>query len=202
MIISDKERQAPIKIEEAEPSHLARYKFAEQYVQQGNKVLDAPCGSGYGTKLLSLKGAKTYGVDIHEGAIEHAKEFFLNDSDCFYVGNIEDMKSLFPNKEFFDVVVSFEGIEHLNNPDYFLNEVRRLLKPQGILIISTPRKPHGSPFHTVEYDLNEFRNILFSKFIINKMYGQVYDKFYDLSKNNINPNDYKRFNFVAICSLK
>lgn len=202
MIISDKERQAPIKIEETEPTHLARYKFAEQYIKQGDKVLDAPCGSGYGTKLISLKGAKTYGVDIHEGAIKHAKEFFLNDSDYFYVGNIEDMKTLFPSNEFFDVIISFEGIEHLKNPNLFLSEVKRLLKPRGILIISTPRKPHGSLFHIMEYSLDEFQNMLLSKFIIKEIYGQVYDKFYNLSENDIDPNAYEKFNFVAICSPK
>jgi 2-polyprenyl-3-methyl-5-hydroxy-6-metoxy-1,4-benzoquinol methylase len=200
MIFSNRERQAPTKIEHTEPSHLARYKFAEQFVKKDNVVLDVPCGSGYGTKLLSSKGAMIYGIDINKDAIEHANEFFKNDLDNFCIGDAEDLRKIFPDDKFFDVIISLEGIEHFNNPNHFLSEVERLLKTKGKFIISTPRKPHGSPFHITEYNLDEFRNVLLSKFKIEKIYGQVFDKFHNLSKDNIDPSAYEKFNFVAICS--
>lgn len=59
MIQSDAERQAPITLEDAEPSHLARYQFAQSYLTPTDIVLDAPCGSGYGTCLLSKSTAHT-----------------------------------------------------------------------------------------------------------------------------------------------
>jgi 2-polyprenyl-3-methyl-5-hydroxy-6-metoxy-1,4-benzoquinol methylase len=109
------------------------------------------------------------------------------------------MKDLFPDNTF-DKVVSFEGIEHLHNPNYFLDEVKRTLKPQGLFIISTPRKPHGSPFHIKEYDLDEFKELLQDKFKILEIYGQLFTDFHNLATSNINPNVYRRFNFIAICS--
>jgi len=202
MIVSDKERQAPLKIEEAEPTHLARYKFAGEYISKRMKVLDAPCGSGYGTKFLALKGAEVYGVDINEGAIGHAKEFFSDELGHFYVGDIENMRNIFNEDKFFDAVVSFEGIEHLKNPDSFLSEAERLLKPDGIFMISTPRKPHGSPFHIKEYSLDEFKDLLSGRFAIKEIYGQIYTEFHDLFKEKIDPNAYQKFNFIAVCSPK
>jgi 2-polyprenyl-3-methyl-5-hydroxy-6-metoxy-1,4-benzoquinol methylase len=185
MITSDEERQAPAKVEETEPSHLIRYKFALDYISPNEKVLDAPCGSGYGTKLLTQNGAEVYGVDIH-----------------IYVGDIENLKEIFPDEKYFDVIVSFEGIEHLRHPKLFLNEVKRLLKSGGKFIISTPRKPHGSPYHITEYSLEEFENLLSQKFIIKQMFGQIYTDIFDLSKRKENHFAYKRFNFIAYCLQK
>lgn len=202
MIISDKERQAPTSVEEAEPSHLARYQFALKCISSDDKVLDAPCGSGYGSKLLASKNAQIYGVDIHKGAIEHAKEFFSDDLVSFYVGDIENLKNLFLQNDYFDVVVSFEGIEHIKHPELFLDETIRLLKPNGKFIVSTPRKPHGSPYHITEYSLEEFKNLLSSRFIIKQMFGQIYTDIFDLSERNEDPFAYNGFNFIAYCLPK
>src|SRR4030042_3828224 len=159
-IFSDEERQAPIEVKETEPSHLARYQFALSYISKGDKVLDVPWGSGYGTKLLTSKEAEIFGIDIHEGAVGHAKEFFSDKLNSFLVGNMEDMGKLFPQDKVFDVIVSFEGIEHIKHPEKFLKEVKRLLKDRGKFIISTPRKSHGNPYHIKEYSLEEFKQEL------------------------------------------
>lgn len=199
MIESNRERQAPQKSLEAEPSHLARYKFSLNYINSGNIVLDLPCGTGYGSEVMSTKAKEVVGIDIGVEAIEHAKEFFENDKIKFIVGNAENLQNVFPNNEIFDVIVSFEGIEHLNNQDFSLQEMKRLLKKEGQLIISTPRKPHGSPYHTVEFSLEEFRNFLSKEFIVEKMYGQIYTDIFDLEERKENPHEYKRFNFIALC---
>ncbi|MBI2558830.1 class I SAM-dependent methyltransferase [Candidatus Woesearchaeota archaeon] len=200
MIQSDGERQAPTKVSETEPSHLARYAFALGYALPDNVILDAPCGSGYGTRVLASRAAKVYGMDISEGAIRHAQEFFSSPSNSFHVGNVERMVEVFPDSSCLDLIVSFEGIEHLENPDIFLKEAKRLLKPEGKIIISTPRKPHGSPYHKREYSLEEFKNELETCFKIERMYGQIFTKVIDLAVSSVNPSDYRRFNFIAECS--
>ncbi len=203
MISSDRERQAPLKTEEAEPTHLARYQFASKYLHTSDIVLDAPCGSGYGTSLLARHCTSATGVDIFTGAIEHAKEFFASGNEQFFTASIEDMKGLFQVNHIFDVIISFEGIEHIHKPNKFLDEVKRLLKQDGIFIISTPRKPQGSPFHIKEYSLEEFKELLMENFIVQEIYGQVYTDFIDMLKDTtIDPHAYKHFNFVAVCTVR
>jgi O-antigen biosynthesis protein len=199
VIESNRERQAPQKSLEAEPSHLARYKFVLNFIKTGDIVLDLPCGTGYGSEVMSTKAREVVGIDIGVEAIHHAKEFFRNGKTKFMIGNAENLQNIFPTNEIFDVIVSFEGIEHLNNQDSFLQEIKRLLKKEGQLIISTPRKPHGSPYHTIEFSLEEFRTFLSKEFVVEKMYGQIYTDIFDLEKRKENPHEYKRFNFIAIC---
>ena len=198
MINSDVERQAPISLKDAEPSHLARYNFSLKHLSKDDTVLDAPCGSGYGAKLLSFGTRKVFGIDIFLGAIKHAEEFFSNKKSTFLVGDIQNMKKKFSSGQF-DKVISFEGIEHLKNPEKFLLEAKRVLKKDGRLIISTPRKPHGSPYHIYEFTLEEFVILLSKYFTIEKMFGQIYTDIFDLSERKENPDKYKRFNFIAIC---
>ncbi len=197
MIESDKERQAPKRLEDAEPSHLARYRFALDFIDEDDVVLDTPCGSGYGSLLLTEKSKKVYGIDIFPPAIEHANELFSNENNCFFVCDMQDM-SMFKDS-YFDVIVSFEGIEHIKDPDKFLQEVKRVLKPEGRLIISTPRKPHGSPFHIIEFSLEEYRRILSKYFKIQGMYGQIYTEIFDLEVKVVDPFSYNRFNYIAVC---
>jgi len=197
MIESDKERQAPKKLEDAEPSHLARYRFALDFIEEDDIVLDAPSGSGYGSLLLTEKSNKVYGIDIFPAAIEHANELFSNNNNCFFVCDMQNM-SIFKDA-YFDVVVSFEGIEHIKDPELFLQEVKRILKPEGRLIISTPRKPHGSPFYIIEFSLEEYKKILLKYFKIQAMYGQIYTEIFDLEEKKVDPFSYNRFNYIAVC---
>ncbi len=185
---------------EAEPSHLSRYQFAQKYLNETDNVLDVPCGSGYGTRLLSPHCKKVVGVDICQDAIAHANEFFKDDNNHFLVGDMENVKNIFPRNYLFDKIISFEGIEHIKYPEKFLDEITGLLKQDGTLIISTPRKPHGSPYHTIEYSLDEFRAILSARFEIKKMFGQVFTDIFDLSESSGDPDSYHRFNFIAHCA--
>jgi len=200
MIESDKERQAPKTLDEAEPTHLARYTFALEFIEEDDVVLDTPCGSGYGSLLLTEKSKKVYGIDIFPPAIDHANELFSCDNNCFFVCDMQDMEMF--KDEYFDVVISFEGIEHVKDPNKFLKEVKRILKPEGRLIISTPRKPHGSPYHIIEFSLDEFKKILSKHFKIDSMYGQIYTDIFDLETRDVNPDSYPHFNFISVCSQK
>lgn len=202
MIKSDGERQAPVKVGEAEPTHLARYQFALNFINKSDSVLDIPCGSGYGTNLLSDKAKHVTGIDISVEAIEHAKELFQKDNINFIAQDAEKLSEIFIETDMFDTVISFEGIEHVPNPDIFLSEIRKRITSNGKLIISTPRKPHGSPYHIVEFSLEEFIEILSKDFNIITMYGQIYTDIFDLSLRDENPHKYEKFNFIAECSPK
>ncbi len=202
MIFSGPERQAPKTVLETEPSHLARYRFASEFIKSKDLVLDVPCGSGYGSNLISAKAQKVVGVDNNFGAIQHAKEFFHANNTEFLIADMESLMDFFSEDLKFDVIVSFEGIEHIKRQDFFLSQVRKLLKTDGYFVISTPRKPHGSIFHTREFSLEEFYQILSRDFIVEKMFGQIYTDIFDMDKRPENPHFYKKFNFIAICKPK
>jgi len=167
--------QASIQVER---EHLDRYKFAGNYAG-GKVVLDIACGTGYGSKyLLSYKPKMVYGVDISEEAIAYAKDNFKSKKLIFKVGNATDLKDF--NNILFDLVVSFETIEHIKNYNKFLKEINRLLKADGCLLISTPNRKYSSPnslkplnpYHVKEFLPMEFK-ILLTKYFNNvELFGQ------------------------------
>ena len=143
--------------------HRARYWFARRYAS-GKTVLDAACGTGYGSALLAETAPSVVGVDIARDAVEYARAHFtapnlrFAQADClalpFAAGR-------------FDLVVAFEIIEHLDNPEAFLAELRRVLDPSGLLILSTPNRLYYTddrgeinPFHRREFCYAEFDEIL------------------------------------------
>ena len=157
------------------PDHWERYEFAATFVE-GKKVIDIACGPGYGTALLSTKsGNITIGLDVDEEVVEgatknygHMAEFKKADG---YTWPVESSS--------FDVVVSLETFEHLDNPNAFLEEASRVLKSTGILIISTPcnetatRFNPENPFHLREYSWEEMGEYISKYFTIQHRYSQV-----------------------------
>lgn len=160
--------------------HFARYDFAKDFVC-GKKVLDIACGTGYGTDTLVMAGAaEVVGVDSCKDSIFEAKEKYIRNNLFFNVGSAEKLN--FPDN-YFDVVVSFETIEHIEFPDDFLQEAKRVLKPGGILILSTPNRKLVSPylfyrhpynkFHRIEYTKKEFIKILKENYVLLGFFGQT-----------------------------
>jgi SAM-dependent methyltransferase len=159
--------------------HVARYGFACRFAL-GRCILDVACGSGYGSHMLCQAGAKSVlGIDISSESINYASRF-AEDAVKFVQG---DAQYLDLSDDSFDLVVSFETIEHTVNPKQFLSEVKRVLKPGGILIISTPNRHHFSPFywvnrrprnkyHLFEVNSTEFLELLSGFFVVDKVYGQ------------------------------
>lgn len=130
--------QASKRVEE---DHLARYKFASQFVG-GKEVLDIACGVGYGSKLLKEAGAKNVdGVDSSDEAINFAKSHYQDGGVNFFVADAEDYS---PDKEY-DVIVSLVTIEQIPDFRTALKNFYNLLKPKGILIISSPNRIVTSP---------------------------------------------------------
>lgn len=125
--------------------HFRRYKTAARYVR-GKSVLDIACGTGYGTRMLKEAGARAVvGVDIYAQAVQYAKQHYETPGIEFICTNAEQ----FEWPERFDVVVSFETIEHLQDPGKFLERIRSLLVPGGDFLLSVPlgETRHMDPYH-------------------------------------------------------
>lgn len=138
--------------------HLARYEFASA-LTVGAQVLDVGCGVGYGALHLIEKGARSVkAIDIAAEAIEHARRAFAHPSIDYDVLSASDIDF----DQAFDAVTCFELIEHVAEQERVIANIRRALRPDGVLLISTPR-PHESArseFHVNELRLDELRAIL------------------------------------------
>lgn len=154
--------------------HIERYNFALNYCRNKN-VLDIACGIGYGSKILkSNKSKKIVSADISSKALSIANKLAKSN----YI--LMDASTMSLIEGTFDVVCSFETIEHLKNHQKFLEEIKRVLRPNGILIISTPTKEFWSPysdkpanpFHMKEFSIKEFYKIIQNNFKIINIYGQ------------------------------
>lgn len=151
--------------------HVYRYAFALQFVK-GKRVLDIACGEGYGGAAFQKAGAShVIGIDVSESVCLHARNKYGLDTRQ---GTAEQI-SLADGSV--DVVVSFETIEHVPNPNRFLDECVRVLAPGGRLIISTPDKAiYGrmvqNPHHCSEMTREEFASALSSRFHDTRFYTQ------------------------------
>jgi 2-polyprenyl-3-methyl-5-hydroxy-6-metoxy-1,4-benzoquinol methylase len=125
--------------------HLGRYETATKYVL-GKRVLDIACGSGYGSQMLRMAGASSVvGVDICSQIVEYAKKHYQIPGINFICADAEQ----FECSERFDVIISFETIEHLKNPTYFLKQLSNYLTSNGVLMMSVPlgETRHFDPYH-------------------------------------------------------
>jgi SAM-dependent methyltransferase len=149
-----------------EQIHVVRYEFASRFVC-GMNVLDVATGIGYGAHLLATvgKSASVTGVDVSEEALSAARERYGHPVLTFRL--IAPGTLPFAD-DAFDVVVSFETVEHTADPGLFLSELRRVLRPGGPLIISTPNKRFHSfgryspwnPHHAFEMYPGQFLEFL------------------------------------------
>ncbi|HHX60831.1 MAG TPA: class I SAM-dependent methyltransferase, partial [Epulopiscium sp.] len=158
--------------------HIQRYKSINKLVKD-KIVLDAACGEGYGTDILSQHAKKVYGIDISVKAIEEAKIKYINSNIEFKEASIAKLE--LPDDSI-DVVVSFETIEHVGEEiqEEFLKEINRVLKTDGLLVISTPNKEiytdtfnYSNEFHVKEFYPEEFRLFLEKYFKNVKFYNQT-----------------------------
>jgi len=176
--------------------HAARYFYALPFVEN-MEVLDIACGSGYGIGLLRAKAAFVSGVDIDLEAANAAKAE-CGTNAAILLGN--GLGLPFADNTF-DVITSFETLEHLHERARFLSELKRVLHPDGMLFLSTPNAAYtmpvngkpSNPFHIHEYAAEELRAELEKYFTITKFLGQSLDKrisippFYDAQRRL--PND-------------
>jgi 2-polyprenyl-3-methyl-5-hydroxy-6-metoxy-1,4-benzoquinol methylase len=153
--------------------HRSRYFWAAQFAQ-GRNVLDAGCGTGYGSEILAAAGARqVVGVDISEDAIDYARSASPAGSVAEF--SLGDLHKLPFGDANFDLVVCFEAIEHVNDQRHAIGELRRILSSTGVLVISSPNRgvyPPGNPHHTHEYIPEELEKELASEFKNVELYRQ------------------------------
>ncbi len=146
-----------------EAEHLARYRWAAA-IAAGRRVLDAGCGTAYGTSLLAEAGAlEVTGVDRAGDVLACAREKM----PATVVLAEADVTALPYEDGRFDLIVCFEVIEHLEDPGRALDEFRRVLSPAGVLAISSPNRdvyPPGNPHHVHEYTPDELELELSQRF--------------------------------------
>ena len=169
------ERYVPEIEGEIELEHLHRYAIARD-LAYGKDVLDIACGEGYGSELLAAVARKVTGVDISEEAIAHASRKYVRPTIAFAVGSCARIP--LPDASV-DLVVSFETIEHHDQHLEMMQEIKRVLRPDGVLIISSPDKHEYSDvpgykneYHVKELYLSEFRDLLATGFKHVRIFGQ------------------------------
>jgi len=154
--------------------HAARYVFAGRFCRN-KKVLDVASGLGYGTDYLRTVGATVTGLEIDQDSVRLSRMQYP-ESD-FVCGDAEQLPAHWGAA--FDVVVSFETIEHLPHPERFLDGVFHCLRPGGLFVCSTPNKDlfllqGAQPFHCKEYYSKEFVRFIGSRFRVGSIYGQAF----------------------------
>ncbi len=141
--------------------HLHRYALAVN-LGRGKIVLDIASGEGYGTNLLAQSAKFAYGVDISREAIEHAARKYKNENLRYLEGSASNIP--LPDRSV-DVVVSFETIEHHTQHDEMFQEIKRVLRTGGVLLLSSPEKriyaqrDPGNKFHVRELTLDELEEL-------------------------------------------
>lgn len=156
--------------------HVHRYAFASGLCA-GLEVLDAACGEGYGAAMLARTARRVTGVDVTESAIAHAQGRYGKQPNLEF--RTADCSRLPFRDQSFDCVVSFETIEHLDQQEQVLVEFRRVLRPTGFLLMSSPDKAVYSdargmdnPFHVRELYRGEFEALLAGQFPAFRLLGQ------------------------------
>jgi SAM-dependent methyltransferase len=157
------ERYVPQIGGEIQLEHVHRYLVAREYAT-GKDVLDIACGEGFGSAILANSARSVVGVDIAAEAVEHA-------AACYRLGNVQfrqgSCTEIPLDSDSIDLVVSFETIEHHDEHKAMMAEIKRVLRPDGMLIISSPDKKEYSilpnyrnPFHVRELFKEEFEELI------------------------------------------
>ncbi len=147
-----------------------RYKKALTYLQPSDVVLDIACGSGYGSHMISKQCHTVIGGDYNQTIVDKCIENYQAENLTYELANVTSLPYAAST---FDVVVSMETIEHVDE-DAYLSEIARVLKPKGRFILSTPQNEWGFtlvPWHVKEYGLDEIKECLSKKFKILKIHG-------------------------------
>ena len=156
--------------------HLHRYMWAAELVV-GRRVLDLASGEGFGAAILAESAEHVTGIDIDRRTVEHSSLNYGDDRIEFELGDATDLTRFADGS--FGAVVAFEMIEHVHDQGRVLEEIERVLAPDGVLIMSTPDRPaytdatgRSNPFHVHELDLEGFSTLMGSAFENVAIWGQ------------------------------
>lgn len=167
---------------ERSDGHIIRYQLAAELIRPGDAVLDAASGLGYGSHVLTQlsRCASVLGIDGSTYAIDYGSQNFASVEPrlCFRQGYLPDHLSELADASF-DVIVSFETLEHIENPVGLLAEFSRLLKPGGRIIGSVPNDwsdetgKDPNPHHLHVYTLDSLRQQFGAFFTRERLYQQI-----------------------------
>lgn len=156
--------------------HLHRYWFARG-LARGKRVLDLACGEGYGSALLAETAAAVVGIDLNPVVIRHAAGRYARPNLKFTVGSMTAVP--IGGSGGFDLIACFEALEHVAEHDALLDEVKRLLHPAGLFIVSTPNKRvytdeagYENPHHVKELYWEELKALIEGRFAHARWFGQ------------------------------
>lgn len=148
------------------------YDLVKKYLNNSYITLDLACGDGTGANTISPLVQKVFAVDIDENQIKLNLKNNIK-SNVFY--SVENGEKLSFEKDSFDIITSMETIEHCQNPKVFLSELKRVLKKDGLLFISTPQNCIGhiplNVAHNIEYSKDQFIDLLNNYFTIVEFYS-------------------------------
>lgn len=151
--------------------HIARYDHVA-HICRGRRVLDVATGTGYGANILRRNGAASVvAVDREQAALDYAAGRYGTNGLEWVNGDAYDLP--FDNE--FDVVISFETIEHLKEPERFVEQCTKAVASDGVCVISTPENvggPFVSEYHELEFNRTEFRELLERHFGSVRLFGQ------------------------------
>ncbi len=169
------ERFTPECVREIAYEHWHRYAWALSFVKDC-KVLDVACGEGYGSHLLASVARFVHGVDVDAQTVGHAKSRYHRPNLEFTQADVVQLPF---DTAAFDRIVCFETIEHLHDHEGLLAELNRVLKPGGLLILSSPNKEsysydvsHQNPFHCKELYQDQLVDLLKRHFKHQRLWGQ------------------------------
>ncbi|MCZ7644508.1 MAG: class I SAM-dependent methyltransferase [Planctomycetota bacterium] len=151
--------------------HLARYEFAARWAP-GAVVLDCACGTGYGSERLARRGAaRVVGLDLARDALAYARRYHRPKPAAFLRG---DAARLPFAPETFDLIASFETIEHVPDDEALLRGFARALKPGGRAVVSTPNEwpLENCPHHVRSYTHGQFLDVLGRHFGCIELFNQ------------------------------
>jgi SAM-dependent methyltransferase len=169
------ERLVPSQQGDVAVEHLHRYAIAQE-LARGKVVLDLASGEGYGSSLISSVAYRVVGIDVSHEAVEHARATYRAENLQFLVGRCDAIPL---EKSSIDLVVCFETIEHIQNHEATFDEFRRVLRPEGLLLLSTPDRDvysgelkRDNPFHVHELSLDELEQLVAQRFRAYRFFRQ------------------------------
>ncbi|MHA1378140.1 MAG: class I SAM-dependent methyltransferase [Candidatus Helarchaeota archaeon] len=162
------ERIVTKNLEKIRKDHIERYNFVKRFLKKHYIIADIGCGIGYGSNILSSYCKSVYSFDKSVESVFYARRHYKAPNIKFESADAINLPV--PN-EFFDVVISFEVIEHIKDDRKYLKEIKRILKTDGLVVLSTPQKTpfKKGKFHKREYNVQQFKKLISKYFLIEEI---------------------------------
>ena len=179
--MEEKERYVPGDAGEIWYEHWHRYHFVLA-LAEGRRVVDAACGEGYGSALLASRARHVTGVDVSGEVIAAARRRYGAIANLEFAEGRCEALPVAPGGA--DLVVSFETLEHLADPEALVRDAARVLGSEGLFVVSTPHKEvysdargYKNPHHVHELTREDFEKTLAAHFGCVEIYAQRVDSY-------------------------